>query len=154
MVISLAVTNLSILKLKSTGVTLRFSILSIFVTLLLITMLSLIALMHYRFVKNMMSTSFDLMQEASSAAFQQVTEDMETAEARSAGTARLMQLNVIDVHNLDEVVAYTTDLILREAIISPSIESIYWADENGTFVMAERAANGTITSEIINRLQS
>ena len=117
-------------------------------------MLSLIALMHYRFVKNMMSTSFDLMQEASSAAFQQVTEDMETAEARSAGTARLMQLNVIDVHNLDEVVAYTTDLILREAIISPSIESIYWADENGTFVMAERAANGTITSEIINRLQS
>ena len=114
-------------------------------------MLSLIALMHYRFVKNMTSISFDFMQEASFAAFQQITEEMATAESRSASTARLIQLSVIDPDNLEEMVAYTTDLILSESIISPSIQSVYWADENGTFVMAERTANNTISSEIINR---
>ncbi len=138
-------------KLKPSGVTLRFSILSIFIILFLLSMLSLILLTHIRFTQSMTTLAFDLMDNASASIFQQIYDEIKDVEVKSNATAELIKSGVINPEDKPKFVAYTVNLLQQEMEIFPIVQSIIWGDEFGNFIMANRQDNGSIYSEIIDR---
>ena len=138
-------------KSKKIAVTLNFSILSIFVTLFLISMISLIFITHTRFTKNITLLTFQLMNDASSSAFNLISNEMKNAEVKSAAVAGLIQLGILDPKDQPKLMTYTNHLMQTETKLYPSVQSIYWGDAAGDFVMAGKQNNGGIRSITINR---
>jgi adenylate cyclase len=137
-------------KFKRLAVTLRFSILTIFVTFFVLAMLSIIVMTYYRFTTSMTSISFRLMKQASNSALQQVVNEMRHAELKGQSIARLFELNVINRDSLSEISNYTTNFMLNEDALFPSVQSLFWGNEEGSFVMAQKE-NNTVISEVIDR---
>lgn len=136
---------------KSLMVTLRFSILAIFVTLFVMSMLVLITITHLRFVQSMERLSFELMQQASDNAFNQIQSRIQKAEMKSQSVAQLIKLSVVDFKNDAELISYTIHFMQNEISLSSGIQAIAWGDVSGDFVMAERKQDGRIFSEVIER---
>ncbi len=132
-------------------VTLRFSILTIFVTLFVLSMLVLITISHIRFVQSMERLSFVLMQQASTNAFNQIQNRIQNAEMKSRSVAQLIKLSVVDFRNDTELVSYTVNFMKNEIGLFSGIQAIAWGDVLGDFVMAEKKQDGKIQSEIIER---
>ncbi|HSW94486.1 MAG TPA: adenylate/guanylate cyclase domain-containing protein [Gammaproteobacteria bacterium] len=138
-------------RLKTWMVTLRFSILSIFVALFISSILTLITITHVRFVDSMERLSFSLMQQASTTAFNQVQNLVRNAELKSYTVAQLITLGVVNFQNDAELFSYMTHFIKNEIGQHSGIQVIAWGDASGSFIMSERKENGTIYSEIIER---
>lgn len=137
-------------RFKTWMVTLRFSILSIFVVLFVASILTLITITHVRFVDSMKRLSFSLMQQASTTAFNQVQNLVKNAELKSYTVAQLITLGVVNFQNDAELFSYMTHFIKNEIGQHSGIQTIAWGDASGNFIMSERKENGTIYSEIID----
>lgn len=98
----------------------------------------------------MTSLSFNLMNQASNSAFQQIVNEMHHTELKCKSAARLFKLNVVSPRNFSKVYNFTTNFILNEAPLFPSVQSIYWGDQSGNFILSQKQSNG-IMSEIIDR---
>ncbi|OGT45404.1 MAG: hypothetical protein A3E83_00240 [Gammaproteobacteria bacterium RIFCSPHIGHO2_12_FULL_41_20] len=141
-------------KAKHTAVTLRFSILAIFVTLLCVAMLSLITVMHIRLTQNMPKVALQLMYQTSRAAFHMLEVEinkLENVETKIQASKDLLELGVINPDNQALLTNYAVDLIKQESKAFPSLTSFYWADNTGNFIMAQRQTDGTLLSETIDR---
>ncbi len=132
-------------------VTLRFSILAIFVTLFIISMMVLITITQIRFIHSMERLSISLMQQASITAFTKIHNQIKNAETKSYSIAQLIKLSVIDLNNSSEIVSYTTNFMENEMNLFSSIRSISWGDTHGDFIITERRRDNKIYTEIINR---
>jgi adenylate cyclase len=130
-------------------VTLRFSILFIFVVLFVFSMLTLITISHVRFIDSIERLSFSLMQQASNTAFDQIHNRIQSAEMKSYSIAQLIKLNVIDPHDNAELVSYTVNFMRNEIEFLSGIQAIIWGDATGNTVMAEKMNDGKIYSEVI-----
>lgn len=139
---------------KKFVVTLRFSILAIFVTLFILSMVVLITVTHVRFVQSIARLSFSLMQQASSNAFNQIQNALQNAEVKSRSTAQLIKLGIVDPNNETELSSFIANLMKNEISLFPSVKSIFWGDVSGNFTMAERISNGDIQLEIIHRTKT
>ncbi len=138
-------------KTKYIAFTLRFSILSIFVTFFLIAMITLILFTYNRFTDSMAMISFNLMKQVSSTAFHQIENEMRHTELKCKSAAHLFAENVINTDKLSSVLDYITNFMQNEQPLFPSVQSVFWGDESGSFVMSEKQKNGTIASEMIDR---
>lgn len=134
-------------KIRHILITLRISILSIFVTLFVAAILTLIIFNYYHSSKTLVSTSVNLIQSISKFVFEKLNDEFTAAEQKNQFAANMIQKGLINTHNLDEMTAYTLLFANQFDIIN----QIYWGDEFGNVVNARREANDTITSEIINR---
>lgn len=139
---------------KSFMVTLRFSILAIFVTLFVLSMAVLITITHIRFVGSMERLSFELMQEASDNAFNQLQNRIQSAEMKSRSVAQLIKLSVVDFRNDAELMSYTIHFMQNEMSLFSGIQAIAWGDTAGDFVMAEKKKDDQIFSEVIERTKN
>ncbi|HSW69754.1 MAG TPA: cache domain-containing protein [Gammaproteobacteria bacterium] len=132
---------------KKIVVTLKFSILAIFVTLFVLSMLTLIAITHIRFTRSMEDFSFGLMKQASYTAFTQIQNELKNAEIESHALAELIKLDVLD--STSEVETYIQSLMRNEIDLFPSVQSIVWADTAGHYVSVEKTDDGKLHSEIV-----
>jgi len=135
-------------KAKNFIVTLRVSILAIFVILFVAGIFSLIFISYIRSTENMSYIALRLMQQLSSTVFYDIVDDkLGPVEFEARFSAELAEQGIIDPKRFDEWVMYTMDLVRRV----PILQSAYWGDESGSYVIAREENDSSITTEIINR---
>lgn len=124
-------------------VTLKFSILSIFISLLLTTTILIIIIINIRFANELSYISFQMMKYASSEVERELSFAIRPAKNAAQFTVSLLEQNVLSV-NEAQLVPYTFNLEKN----LPLVKRIFWADENGNYIAALREKNNTISSEI------
>jgi adenylate cyclase len=135
-------------------VTFRFSILSIFSTMFLISVLLLIAITYYAFAATISYATFKMMQDASDSVNQKIIGQIEGAISLTKYSASLIQSNIIPYRDLDKMRDNLDNIISVGAKNISSVNSAIWVDEAGTFIVAHKFGdNGQRTIELINRYQ-
>lgn len=134
-------------RIKQTAVTLRFSILSIFIALFLVTMLAIIVVTTIRFEKTLTFTSFERMHQASLLVSKQLQDIVDKVVIETRMTADLIQDGVLDIHDEFEIVAYSYNII-RTLELG---RSTYWADTNGFFIGSRKREDGSIINEMYEK---
>lgn len=133
--------------IKHALITLRFSILSIFVTLFVAAILLIIAINYSHSSRTLSYTATNLLDESSTSFYNEFSKEINKAEHDDTFSATLIQGGVLKPNDLNEMTNYTFDLAYQFNLI----ESAYWANTNGTVVSARYENDDSITTEIIDR---
>ena len=133
-------------KIRHIIITLRISILLIFVTLFIAAILTIIILNYGYSSRTLVSTSVNLIQTISNSVFNKLDDEFTRAEQDNQFAAAMIERGLIDARNLDEMTSYTHLLANQFDIIN----QIYFADEMENVINARRESDNTITSEVIN----
>ena len=136
-------------RLKHHILTLRFSILFIFIPLFISTSLLIITITSIRFSHTLSSAATQLMEYASSAVLRELTMGIEPAEVQGKFAAHLIEKNILKTKNsreetISNLVPYTYYLIKT----MPLVVSAYWGNEKGDYVYSKKETNGTISTDI------
>lgn len=134
-------------KAASHIITLRFSILSIFITLFVVTVITLLAIFYYHINHIVQRAGLLLMDNASYSIFQELNFELEPPESASQLSAMIIGDRVLDINNQNEITNYLIDLLKS----LPLSQGLHWGDVDGDFIYARKEANGSITTEVINR---
>ena len=132
-------------------ITLRFSILSLFITLFVIAILAIIFINYKEASKTLLFTANALMRHVASSIDDEITTEItetRTAMAIASNQITLGSINTDDINDLvDLTVSIANQFYVQEAI--------YWGGANGIFVDAEyeipNALKDSVTSKIIDR---
>jgi adenylate cyclase len=138
-------------KIKKITVTLRFSILTIFITLFVSAMLAIIVLTYFRSAASLTELGFRLIQESSIIAFKEINDELLNAEIKNKSAAEVFHLGIVDPKNKPEIDGYLLNLLQNESALFPIVHSIFWGDVDGSFVMSEKIEEGGLRSEVIDR---
>lgn len=141
-------------KAKALIVTIRFSILAIFITFFLITILSLVTITYWRFSTIINYVSIQFMKKASEVVFDAVIEELHDVEIESGFGAKLFEKKVVDPKNQSEILEYAYHFLRVESKTLPSVQSVFWGDELGNFTFASKEENNDISVETIDKLHS
>lgn len=128
-------------------VTLKVSILTIFITLFIFSMLAIITLSYFSSSRTLLYTADQLMQYFSFSLHERFVKEMDAVVSDNILSAKLVESGVVNVNDNDEMMKYLYILTQQFTIA----QAIHWSDENGNFVSAEYADNGGIISQIIDR---
>jgi len=137
-------------KAKQFAVSLRFSILSIFITLFIITVVLIISFVTFRFEKLLEYTSFSLMNQISTSVVENIKDEMNPIQIQSLFVAELIERGVLNPDKEELFVKYILEIF--KAL--PILESAYWGDEYGNAIVVKKDNNGLITSEIYSQTSS
>lgn len=138
-------------KTKNMIVTMRFSILAIFISLFVLCMGSMIVYTYTRLVSIMTYVAFEIMKKASSNVFHEVVNEIHAIEVQSQFGIELIRTKVVDPKNAWELIAYTSKLLQLEADLFPSIQSVFWANTAGSFIFSGKENDGSITTKVMDR---
>lgn len=127
--------------------TLRFSMLSIFLTLFVVTMVTVITITSLRFFQSMQTISRQQMSQVTALVNKELSTVVNPAESSSKLSIKMIENNIIDIKTPDELITYTMRLLAS----IPNAAMVYWGDEKGNFVISRLEDDGTLSSEIINR---
>jgi adenylate cyclase len=133
-------------KFKHALVTLRFSILSIFITLFLLTSSAILIVRSIIFVDEVQYTSFTIMQYASNAVLKELVTGVLPVEDQINFIANLRHDGILKYDETD-LLPYTYQLVKS----NPFIRSVFIANESGNFVISRKDENEQFVSEIINK---
>lgn len=137
--------------IKHKIVTLRFSILSVFVTLFLLAMLSLLIVTYYNFDKSTSLTARKLMQQTSTSIFQNVTGEFQRIKIENQLAVELIQRKVIDPNNIQQMSNFAYSMLITEMQTLSSVHSIFWSSAQGMVVVAGKENDNSITTQLIDR---
>jgi adenylate cyclase len=138
--------------MKHTVLTLRFSILSIFISLFVFAMLIVVGITYYRFSGSISYVALSLMRQASSQVYDDIADELRDVELESQFSAHLIGGGTLDHRHQQELIDYTHGVMSVEAGTLPSVQSVFWGDETGSFISSEKADDNSISSEVINRM--
>lgn len=132
---------------KNLKISLQFSMLSIFLSLFICTMLTIIVVTTMRLYDSMVVISDQQMQQVTTLVNDKLGAHLKTAELSSELSIKLVKSGIIDVNNTQQVLNYTLKLLnsLNNAAM------VYWGDSEGNFIISRSESNGTLSSEIIKR---
>lgn len=136
-------------KTKTTLVTLRFSILTVFISLILITTLSIILLRSLTFARELSYTSFEIMKYAATIVQHRINSEISPAAIQAEFTANLLEKSVL-LDNKEELVPYTYYMLTT----MPLAKRVFWADEHGDYIYSIKENNGSITTQIYDKQSS
>lgn len=144
--------NKLISKIKYIIVTLRFSILFIFITLFISTSLLIIILTSISLKHTLSSAAVQLMGYASTSVLRELTVGIRPAAIQSQFAAHLIEQNILKGHDIlqdneSEFVPFTYYLIKN----MPLVISAYWGDKYGDFIYSKKDEDGSVSTEIYNR---
>lgn len=137
-------------KVKHFIVTLRFSILSIFVTLFAISIVLIVFINYMSSSRIMLFAAETLMHHVSASLHREFSSEIETAARDSALSAQLIEHKLLNVDKISEVTDYTYDLAYRFNLV----QSAYWGDAKGNYVITEYEPNDSLTTTIIDRTKT
>ncbi|MCB1828480.1 MAG: cache domain-containing protein, partial [Coxiellaceae bacterium] len=132
---------------QSFKISLQFSMLSIFLTLFILTMMTIIAVTTYRLYESMIIISKQQMDQVTTMVTDQLNAQLHPAEGASNLTKELIQNNILDINNTNQMLNYTVELLDT----LPDAAMVYWGDQEGNFIISRQEPDGTLSSEIISR---
>lgn len=133
-------------RFKHTLLTLRFSILSIFVTLFVVAILVLIGINYNRYSKTMIFIASQLMQQAAHELYSNFKTELTKVKRDNEIAARLIKEGILDPEkDFEYLTKYIADLNLDLSIV----QQAYWCDENGDCINSLEEPNRTVTSDLI-----
>ena len=133
-------------KLKSIVVTLRFCILSIFISLFISTSLLIIIITSIRFNHTLSSAAIQLMGSASSSVLRELTAGVKPIAVQSQFAANLIQHRILNA-NKPDFVLFTYYLVKN----MPLALNAYWGDIHGNTIFSKKVPDGSISTDIYNR---
>ncbi|MHB1948067.1 MAG: adenylate/guanylate cyclase domain-containing protein [Gammaproteobacteria bacterium] len=134
-------------KAKHFVVSLRFSILLIFITMFVVAFLLIILINYMSAAKTRVFAAEKLMHEVSVSLNREFSREIEAAARDSMLSATLIEHKLLDVNNKSELVNYTYDLAFRFNIV----QAAFWGDEKGNFVITEYEPDDSLTSQVFDR---
>ena len=136
-------------KIKRIVITMRFGILSIFISLFVFIIFTMMIISYLRFYSAISSVANDLMEKTSTIILREVSDEVQETELLSRFSSYLIKKKVVNTDRLTDIIDYTYHLV--EADIS-YMQSSFWADEKGNFISSdEDSYNGPVTTDIISR---
>ena len=137
---------------KNIIITLRFSILSIFMTLFIVSLLTIITINYREASRTLLYTAnSNAMSDVSTSINEEISQQISNTQKAMDIAGDEINLGIIDPNNFSDLINLTVSLA-NEFYIQ---EAIYWADTKGTFVDAEYEIPGSVkdsvTSVIIDR---
>ncbi|MCL9684355.1 adenylate/guanylate cyclase domain-containing protein [Legionella maioricensis] len=134
-------------KINQLIIPLKSSMLFIFISLFLITALLILLVATVRYTKILTYIAHEHMKHASEFVLRELTENINPAAVNSQFTGHLIQQNIIKAGP-----AQLVPLTMGMVKTLPLVAGAYWGDQQGNFIYSQKEKNGTITSEIYNRL--
>lgn len=129
-------------------VTLKFSILSIFITFFLAASLFLMTLSYKSSSDDIFYIANKSMEDITHSLHQLFLSEINRAQRDSDITVALIKGRILDVNQPNELLYYFYYLAEYFNIV----QAIYWGDPNGNYISAEYEDDDSITSHHINRL--
>ncbi|CEG58642.1 adenylate/guanylate cyclase domain-containing protein [Legionella fallonii] len=127
-------------------ISLRSSMLFIFISLFVATTSLIIIVTTIRYTKTTTYVAHKRMESASTSVLRQINAILTPTSVSGQFSAHLIQNGV--VKNGEEQIQ---DLTIELINSLPFVFSSFWGDEHGNFIYSNKANNGGITSEIYNR---
>ncbi len=124
-------------------VSLHFTILAIFISLLLLTAAAMMGASAYRFSEASRYNASSLMESTSADVLHHLHAGLYPAAIADQLSARLITRGILSQDDR-HLLPYITDLLK----ITPLARGIYWYDQSGYFVDAQRESNGNITTRV------
>ena len=139
-------------KLKHLIFTLRFSILSIFISLFIFTTVLIIIITSIRFTHTLSTAASQLMGYASTSVLRELTAGIRPAAIETQFAAHLIENDLLNVQQISgpndpDLMPFTYYLIKN----MPFAMSAYWGDKYGDFIYTQKTKDGTITTNIYKR---
>lgn len=134
-------------KIKTVIVTLRFSILSVFIILFVITLSMLVSIFYFHMFKIVERAGMLLLNEVSYSVQDELYAQLKPEELEAQLTVRNVRHGVIDVNNQTELTAYMVHM-LKEL---PLAQGAFWGGMQGNFAYVRKAPRGQFSAEFINR---
>ena len=129
--------------------TLRRNILTTFVSLLIITVLSIIVPMYYRSSRSLLELSDDLIKQVSQTVIEKTVNYMSPALSLAKMSSRFIQMGFVS----------SPDELFEASLIDvmntyPQLFVFEFGGEKGNFIMQMRMPDGTIATKVIDRTSS
>lgn len=128
-------------------VTLRFSLLSIFISLFVITLISVFSVFYFHLDDLVKRAAFLLVEQDAFGIITDLNVHLYPLEGASKFTSELIESKVFNVDSAAETENYLIHLLKK----LPLVNGAYWGDTKGVFVYARKEDDGSITTEVINR---
>lgn len=135
---------------KTFKISLNFSMLSIFLTLFITTMLTIITVTTLRLYDSMVVIGDAQMEQVTLSINDKLQSHLQPAELASRVTRELIEGKIIEVDNTAQVLNYTLELLSSLS----NAAMVYWGDQQGNFIISRLNSDGTLSSEIIKRDQN
>ena len=137
-------------KVKFRFISLRTSILSIFISLFVTIAFLFIFIDNRFFISTMSHVAFKLMNQASQNVYHSIVDEMRSAEEQVRLSAMLMHSGVLNPAQISELVAYTYHA--EQIGQSSLVQAMVWGSENGDAVITEKYSGKSILTEVIYKL--
>lgn len=133
-------------KMNNLIVTLRFSILFIFISLFIATTLLIAVITSLRYASTLSYAAIELMNYTSTSVLRELTANIRPVATEAEFTAHLLDKGVLN-DDESQLVPYT--FYLTKTL--PLVVSAYWGDKHGDFIYSKKERDGSISTEIYKR---
>lgn len=133
---------------KNFKISLKVSVIGLFLSLFVATILSIVTFTSYRFYKTQIIISKQQMHHVSEAVRNELRGMLRPAEQSSALMAHLIRTGALKTSDPTQMLEFTEQMLdsINEAAM------VYWADAEGDFIISRREPDNSISSEVINRV--
>lgn len=128
-------------------ITLRFSILALFISLFSLLVGTLTTLSYRRVSEAIISISHELMVHASTVAYHTLKDELTPVDSATNVASHLIQSGILVPNHLGQMATYARDIL--QSI--PNVQMVNWGMPNGSYVLAYRNADNQLSTEIIDR---
>ena len=138
-------------KVKYFVVTLRISILAIFITFFVASMITVTLITYFRVSSNIETISFDLMKKNSNAVITKIMDEVHDVEIEAYLAKYLLENKIVNYLEPWQIIKYTFGFMQIESQTLPSVEAIAWGNEQGDYIFARKESDGSVRTDIIDR---
>lgn len=135
------------MMIKNFKISLKVSVLGLFLTLFVATILTIVLVTSLRFYKSQMVISDQQMETVAREVQRELSGVLHPAEQSAQLAVKLIESDTIDLNTPSEMEDFSLELL--KTITNAAM--VYWGDIRGNFIISRREADNTISSEIINR---
>lgn len=128
-------------------ITLRFSILLIFVLLFSTTMLLLITYSYHRATNSMLIVANKIMEHVSANIIKEIDSNMHDAMDETSFSSKLAERNIINVDNYSMLIPYLYEIAQSYFFV----QSFFWSDSSGNFIVVEKDLKNNIRARTLIR---
>ncbi len=135
------------MMIKNFKISLRFSVIGLFLSLFVATILTIVTFTTYRFYQTQLIISQQQMRNVSEAVRHELRGLLRPAEESTALMVQLIKNGAIKPSDSQQMLEFTEQLLSS----IPNAAMVYWGDVQGNFIISRHEADDTVSSEIINR---
>jgi adenylate cyclase len=128
-------------------ISLKVSVLGLFLTLFIATILTILLITSLRAYRSQIVLSKQQMETVTAEVQRELLTILNPAEQSASLVVKLIERDTIDLNNKKQVEDFSVELL--SSLTNAAM--VYWSDIKGNFIIARNEADGTISSEIINR---